>query len=211
MNNQVSDEAESQDICNNPLVIIVSGPSGVGKDAILNRMKQGNYPFEFVVTLTTRKPRNNEKHNVDYHFVSLEEYQHLLENDGLLESASVYGNWYGVPKQPIRDALKRGRDTIIKVDVQGAASIKKVIPEAVFIFIMPPSLEELNRRLTRRSIETPAELSLRLNTARHEMEQVSTFDYAVYNPDRNIDSAIEDIMAIVRAEKCRAVPRKIKI
>lgn len=126
----------------NPLVIVISGPSGVGKDAILHRMRELNYPFKYVTTMTTRCQRVTEKHMVDYHFLSVYEFQKLLKNGGLLEHANVYGNWYGVPKEPVKQALAKGKDVILKVDVQGAANIKKILPEALFIFIAPPSMEE---------------------------------------------------------------------
>jgi guanylate kinase len=193
----------------NPLVIVVSGPSGVGKDAILNRLKDRQCPFKFITTNTTRRRRANEKDGIDYHFVSGDEFQDLLKNGGLLEWANVYGNWYGVPKQPVKDALGQGIDTVIKVDIQGAANIKKILPEAVFIFIMPPTAEELTRRLTRRSTESSADLAVRLKTAESEIRQIENFDYVVMNPCDNIDSAINDILAIVSAEKCRAKPRKV--
>jgi guanylate kinase len=193
----------------NPMVYVVSGPSGVGKDAILNRMKAGKYPFEFITTVTTRRQRASEKDCVDYHFISEEKFQELLNNNGLLEWAKVYGNWYGVPKQPVREALERNRDTFIKVDVQGAANIKKILPEAVFIFIAPPSMEELSRRLTQRCTETVADLSLRLKTAEDEMKQICNFDYVVMNPCNELENAIEDILAIVIAEKCRVNQRKL--
>ena len=192
-----------------PLVIVVSGPSGVGKDAILNRMKERKYPFKFITTVTTRRQRANEKHLVDYHFISVAEFQSLMESEGLLEWAKVYGNWYGVPKGPIKEALARGEDIIIKVDVQGAANIKKILPEAVFIFIAPPSLEELSNRLNSRCSENAAELAVRLRTAEVEMQQIGKFDYLVLNPSHEIDRAIEDILNIIKAEKCRVKPRKI--
>ena len=195
----------------NPLVIVISGPSGVGKDAILNRMKERRYPFEFITTVTTRRKRANEIDQVDYHFISVEEYQNLLQNDGLLESANVYGNWYGVPKASVKEAVARGKDIIIKVDVQGAANIKKTLPEAVFIFIMPPSIEELSTRLNRRSTETPADLSVRLKTAETEIKQINDFDYVVQNHRNEIDAAIEDIMSIVKSEKCRVKQRKVEL
>jgi guanylate kinase len=194
-----------------PLVIVVSGPSGVGKDAILNRMKERKYPFTFITTVTTRRQRSSERHEVDYHFISRDEFQQLLKEDGLLESASVYGNWYGVPKAPVKEALAQGRDTIIKVDVQGAANIKKILPEAVFIFILPPSMLELSHRLTQRCTETVADLSTRLKTAEAEMQQVCNFDYLVMNPCDDIDSAVKDILSIVAAEKCRLNPRRIAL
>src|SRR5271157_2363184 len=121
------------------LLIVLSGPSGVGKDAVLDHLKKSSPNFKFVTTMTTRPRRHNEKNDLDYHFVSQDEFQTLLKNNELLESANVYDNWYGVPKEPIRQALKQGNDIVIKVDVQGAATIKKLAPEAVFIFLMPPS------------------------------------------------------------------------
>lgn len=195
----------------NPLVIVVSGPSGVGKDTILNQMKKRKYPFTFITTVTTRKPRVNEKDGVDYHFITVDEYQELLAKSGLLESANVYGNWYGVPREPVKKALESGNDTIIKVDIQGAANIKKVIPEAVFIFIMPPSPEELVKRLTGRSTESASDLELRMKTAEEEMRQVHIFDYIVTNQCDGIENAIQDILCIVAAEKCRVKPRVIKL
>ncbi len=193
------------------LVIVISGPSGVGKDAILNRMKQRGYPFQFMVTVTTRPKRANEKDKVDYHFVSPNEFQNLLNDNGLLEWAQVYGNWYGVPKGPIKEALAQGKDTVIKVDVQGAATIKKILPEALFIFVAPPSFQELSDRLTNRSTESEADLRLRLKKAEDEMEQICNFDYVIVNRGNELDKAIEQILAIVSAEKCRVNPRKISL
>jgi guanylate kinase len=193
------------------LVIVISGPSGVGKDAILNRMKEKGYPFEFMVTVTTRKKRTSERDQVDYHFISENEFQDLLKQNGLLEWAQVYGNWYGVPKAPVKDALTRQKDIVIKVDVQGAATIKKILPEAVFIFVAPPSLEELSNRLTRRSTESASDIEVRLQKASHEMQQICNFDYVVMNQFQKLDKAIEQIMAIITAEKCRVNPRKVSI
>ena len=195
----------------NPLVLVISGPSGVGKDAILNRMKERNYPFTFITTVTTRKRRISEKDGIDYHFISPDDYQTILVKNGFLESAQVYGNWYGVPKEPVKAALAQGKDTIIKVDIQGAANIKKVLPEAVFVFILAPSMEELSKRLCQRQSETSADLELRLKTAEKELEEISKFDYAVMNPCDDIESAISDLMSIVRAEKCRTNPHHINL
>jgi guanylate kinase len=191
--------------------VVVSGPSGVGKDAILNQMKERSYPFFFMTTFTTRKKRANEVDGRDYHFVSEDEFQKLLNNDGLLEWARVYGNYYGVPKLPIKEALAQGRDTIIKVDIQGAQNIKKVLPEAIFIFIMPPSTEELSIRLSKRRTETPADLNLRLKTAETELSQIALFDYSVLNPCNNVESAVQDILSILKAEKCRVKPRQVSL
>lgn len=203
--------SQEQNLSNTPLVIVISGPSGVGKDAILNRMKERKCPFFFVTTMTTRKQRNNEIDQVDYHFVSVDEFQKLLQNNGLLESAKVYGNWYGVPKQPVKEAISKGLDTIIKVDVQGAANIKMILPDAVFIFITAPSIDDLFHRLNRRCTETASDLSLRIQTAHSELDKIRDFDYVVMNPCDNIESAIQDILAIVKSEKCRVKQRHIAL
>jgi guanylate kinase len=195
----------------NPLVIVISGPSGVGKDAILNRLKDQDHGFEFITTVTTRRKRPNERHQIDYNFISIETFQELLINDGLLEKANVYGNWYGVPKEPVKNALAKGQDTIIKVDVQGAANIKNILPQAVFVFIVPPSLDELSNRLSKRCTETDSDLTLRLKTAETEMQQICNFDYVVNNPCNDIESAIKDILSIITAEKCRVNQRKVEL
>jgi guanylate kinase len=207
----ISQEQVCSNLSSNPLVIVISGPSGVGKDAILNRMKEGSYPFSFVTTMTTRKKRKTETDRVDYHFVSIDEFQALLHCNGLLESANVYGNWYGVPKQPVKEAISKGLDTIIKVDVQGAANIKKILPEAVFVFINTPSMDELRNRLNHRCTENAADLSLRIQTAQYELEKICDFDYVVMNPCDDIESAIKDILSIVKAEKCRVKQRHIEL
>lgn len=194
---------------NNPLLIVLSGPSGVGKDAVLNRLKESGYPLHYVVTLTTRPQRDNEQDMVDYHFVSTDEYRDMLAGNELLESASVYGNWYGIPRTAVKEALDRGEDVIIKIDVQGAATIKKTVPESVFIFLIPPSMDELADRLTRRLTESPTDLALRLETAKEEMGQLSRFDYVVVNKDGELDRAVSSIQAIITAEKCRVTPRRI--
>ncbi len=211
MNSLNKPDFECKNPAAQPLVMVVSGPSGVGKDTILNRMKERRLPFKFITTVTTRQRREREAEGVDYHFLSMAEYEDLLNHGGLLESARVYGNWYGVPKQPVKEALSEGLDTVIKVDIQGAANIKKILPEAIFIFIMPPSADELYKRLTRRRTETTADLSVRLKTAEDEIKQMANFDYVVMNPCDDVESAIKDILAIVAAEKCRAQPRKITL
>ena len=193
-----------------PLLIVLSGPSGAGKDAVLSRLKKSGYPLEFITTVTTRPQRAREK-KVAYHFVSEENFQRMLENKELLEWAKVYDNWYGVPKQPVKQALEEGRDTVIKIDVQGAATIKKILPQAVFIFLMPPSREELATRLKERRTELPLDLNLRLKTAEEEIEQLPLFDYVVINKQDEIDSAVSAIEAIITAEKRRVAPREISL
>jgi len=193
------------------LLIVLSGPSGTGKDAVLSKMKELGYPLEYIVTVTTRPKRAKERNNVDYHFVSTEKFQEMVKNNELLEWANVYGKWYGVPKQPIKQALDKGQDIIVKVDTQGAATIKKILPQSVFIFLTPPSMEELTLRLKQRHTELPSDLALRLKTAEEEIKQLPLFDYIVLNQRDDIDRAISDIKAIITAEKCRITPREVAL
>ena len=194
-----------------PLLLVLSGPSGAGKDAVLTRLKEMGFPLEFIVTITTRPRRNSEKDNIDYRFVSGENFQNMIEAKELLEWAKVYGNWYGVPRQPVKQALAEGRDTILKVDIQGAATIKRIAPQAIFIFVMPPTPEELSQRLRQRHTESSFDLALRLQTAEEEIKQLSLFDYVVYNREGEVDRAVSDIAAIITAEKCRVTPREIAL
>lgn len=194
-----------------PLLIVLSGASGVGKDACVNRMKELGAPFHFVVTVTTRPKRPTEVDGVDYHFISVEEYQNLLERGEFLEHANVYGHLYGVPKEQVREAWARGQDVLLRIDVQGAATIKKIAPEAVFIFLAPSSMDELMQRLAERKTEARADLERRMATAREEMKRLPEFDYVVINRDDRLDEAVEQIMAILAAEKCRVHPRRINL
>ena len=195
----------------NPLLIVLSGPSGVGKDALLKRMKELGKPFHYTVTATTRLPRANEEDGVDYIFVSDEQFKRMVEQGELLEWALVYGNSYGVPKAQVRRALSKGKDVIIKTDVQGAATIKSLAPEAIFIFLMPPSIEELERRLKERKTESGGPLGLRLRAAQEEMKQLPIFDYIVVNHNDLLDKAVATIESIVTAEKCRVPPKSVSL
>jgi len=192
-----------------PLFVVLSGPSGVGKDAVLARFKQLGRPFRYAVTATTRPPRRGEKEGAPYHFVSAERFAEMRERGELLEWAEVYGNLYGVPWQQVKEALEAGCDVMAKVDVQGAASIRGVAPQAVLIFVAPPSTRELEARLTRRNSETSADLRRRMETADREMQQLPLFDYVVVNDE--IERAAATIDAIVTAEKCRANPRVVRL
>jgi len=194
-----------------PLLIVISGPSGAGKDAVLTKMKELGCPLEYIVTVTTRLPRDKERNNVDYHFISKEMFQEMVERKDLLEWANVYGNWYGVPKEPVKQALDKGQDTIIKVDIQGVSTIKKIMPQAVFIFLVPPSAAELIVRLKRRHTESFFDLALRTKTDEAEIKQLALFDYMVVNKRGEINLAVADIKAIITAEKCRATPREIPL
>jgi len=194
-----------------PLLIVLSGPSGVGKDAVLARMRRLRRPFHYVVTATTRPRRAEEKDGVDYHFLSQEEFQKMIDSGQLLERAKVYGNYYGVPKDEIAQGLAKGMDVIVKVDIQGAATIKKILPQAVFIFLMPPSIGELQRRLRQRRSEAGADLALRLKKAEEEIKSLPLFDYVVTSHQDELETIVAQIDAIVVAEKCRVKPRIIKL
>jgi guanylate kinase len=194
-----------------PLLIVLSGLSGVGKDTVLAGIRKSGLPLEISVSATTRPRRAAEKDGFDYHFVSPATFQEMIDKNQLLEWASVYGNLYGIPREPVRRALRNGRDVLVKIDVQGAATIKKIIPRAVFIFLIPPSMEELEERLRQRRTESPADMELRLKTASRELKKLSMFDYAVVNRLGEIDRAVAEIVAIITAEKCRVKPREISL
>lgn len=191
------------------LLIVLSGPSGVGKDAVLARMKRSERPFHYVVTATTRPKRAREKNGLNYHFLSRKEFQQMIDKDRFLEWANVYGNYYGVPKDEVSPALSKGVDTIVKVDVQGAATISRVLPQAVLIFLMPPSLEALEKRLKRRRSESSEDLALRLARAAEEIERLPLFDYVITSDQDKLDDVVSQIDAIVTAEKCRVEPRTV--
>lgn len=207
-------DCESEDLLNlatRPLLLVLSGPSGAGKDAVLTRLKELGLPLEFIVTVTTRPRRNSEKDDVDYHFISRESFQKMIEEKELFEWANVYGNWYGVPKQPVKQALDGGRDVMVKVDIQGATTIKKILPQAVFIFLTPPSKKELITRLKKRNTESASALALRLRTAEEEIEKLPMFDYVVVNKQGQIDRVVSEIKAIIVAEKLRVTPREYNL
>jgi guanylate kinase len=193
-----------------PLLVVLSGPSGVGKDAVLARMRRLGRPFHYVITATTRPKRAREKNGVDYHFLSWKEFQQMIDKHQFLEWANVYDNYYGVPKDEVTSALSKGLDTIVKVDVQGAATIKEILPQAVFIFLMPPSVEELEKRLRKRRSESSEDLALRLERAKGEIKSLPLFDYVITSRQNKLDEVVSQIDAIVAAEKRRVKPRIVK-
>lgn len=186
-----------------PLLVVLSGPSGAGKDAVIAKLKGSDFSIERVVTVTTRPRRAIESDSVDYHFVSPPEFQKMIRAKKLLEWATVYGNWYGVPKAAVKQALARGQDVMLRTDVQGAATIKKTMPQAILIFLLPASMEELDTRLKQRHTESSLDLAVRTRIAEEEIKKLPLFDYVVFNRQGKIDSAVADIKAIIRAEKCR--------
>lgn len=194
-----------------PLLVIVSGPSGVGKDAALKRMRELNYPFYFLVTNTTRPKRAEEVEGVDYHFVTQEQFGEMEQHGEFLERAVVYGYDYGNSRREVREALARGQDVIMRIDVQGAATLKRLVPDAVFIFMLPPSIEKLEARLRKRRTEPEEYLRIRLHAARLEMNEVDKFDYAIVNEDDALDDTADLIYSIIRTEKCRVRPRHLNL
>jgi len=184
-----------------PLLIIISGPSGVGKDAILIRMKEKALPFFYSVTATSREKRPGEIDGIDYHFIEKTEFETMIADGEFLEWANVYGNLYGVPKKTIKEAIAEGKDAIVKVDVQGAMTIKRLEPQAVSIFITPPSMQELERRLIERKTESGTNLERRLKTAREEMQSQYSFDHIVISKRNGIDEAISEIENIIQNER----------
>jgi len=207
----VSYEKQSPTPSVHPLLIVISGPSGVGKDATINVMKKAGLSFHLVVTATTRSKRRGEKNGVDYHFLSEDEFRRMIKRNQFLEWAEVYGNYYGVPKREIEKALEQGHDVIVKVDVQGATTIKRILPDAVFIFLMPPSTEELANRLKQRHGSLSAGLDLRLSKSQEEIESLPLFDYIVLSHKGNLELTASQINAIITAEKCRLKPRVVKL
>ena len=195
-----------------PLLIVISGPSGVGKDTIIQRMKERRLPFHFVVTATTRAPRAGEVHGRDYLFISSDEFAEMIEKNELLEYANVYNDYKGIPKQQVREALATGKDVIMRIDVQGAAKIRKLTADgAALIFLTTTSEQELVDRLRARKTETPEGLNLRIATARNELERMREFDYCVINHDMSLDDTVDRIIAIIEAEHSRVRPRAVKL
>ncbi len=194
-----------------PLLIVISGPSGVGKDTVIQRMKERRLAFHFVVTATTRPPRPTEQNGVDYFFVSHDEFAEMIEQNELLEYAIVYNDYKGIPKAQVREALSSGKDVVMRIDVQGAATIRSLCPEAVLIFMTTGSEEELVARLKARKTETPEGLKLRIATARKELQRMDEFDYVVVNPDDQLDEAVDTILSIIHAEHHRVEQRKVTL
>lgn len=184
-----------------PLLIVISGPSGVGKDAVLERMRECHRPWHFIVTVTTRPKRLAETDGVDYIFMSRDRFQELLDRNGFLEHANVYGHFYGVPQGQVEDAFKLGQDVIVKTDVQGARTLRSKIPDALLIFLAPPDMEELEKRLRTRKSETESDLDQRIQTALSEMARQSEFDYVVVNHTNSLEATVRNIEQIICREK----------
>ncbi|MEJ2598238.1 MAG: guanylate kinase [Anaerolineales bacterium] len=194
-----------------PLLIVISGPSGVGKDTVIQRMKERKLPFHFVVTATTRPPRLNEVNGVDYFFLSHDEFAEMINQGELLEYAIVYNDYKGIPKAQVRQALESGQDVVMRIDVQGAATIREISPDALMIFLTTQDEQEMVRRLMARKTETPEGLNLRIATARQELKRIIEFDYVVVNREDQLDDAVDTILAIIQSEHHRVNPRKVTL
>lgn len=191
-----------------PIIFIISGPSAVGKDAVVNGLKQRrDLPITVVVTATTRKPRDKERDGVDYFFVSTETFEKMIQQDELIEHALVYGDYKGVPRAQIDQAIQSGKDVILRIDVQGTMRIKALFPGTVSIFLLPENEPTWLSYFSRRNTETEEELQVRIQTARDELKRVHEFDYMVVNAEGKLDETIATIEAIIRAEHHLVHPR----
>ena len=195
----------------NPLVVVVSGPSGVGKDVLIEGMAGRGLNYHFTVTATTRDPRPGEREGINHHFLSVEEFQRAISDDELLEWARVYGNYYGVPKQQVRDALTQGKHVIIRVDLQGALRIKEMAPEVLMIFIHPPDMHVLQQRIERRGVNSASDIATRLKSAAEEIRQSKSFDRQVVNHEGRLEIAVNEVIGIIHEESRRVPPRIVNI
>jgi guanylate kinase len=194
-----------------PLMVVISGPSGVGKDETIKAMKAAGMPLHFVVTATTRPRREGEEDGLDYHFVSMAEFAEMIEQQELLEHAVVYGDYKGIPKKQVREALASRKDVILRIDVQGASTIRQMVNGVVSIFMMAESMEELERRLHERKSDPADRLKMRIATAREEMKRVNEFDYVIVNRRAKLNETVKTIEAIITAEKLRVDRIKIAL
>ena len=208
----MSSQSLNFNLCDSqPLLVVISGPSGVGKDAILLELKQRTLPLYFVVNATTRSRRADEREGIDYFFVSVERFQQMIAQGELIEYALVYEDYKGIPKAQIQAAMESGKDVVLRVDVQGAARIRSICPGAVLIFILPTDEEEWLKRLMERKTETAESLKLRIATAAEELKRVPEFDYTVVNSHGRIKETVDTILSIIEAEHHRVNRRKVTL
>ena len=206
-------EAHADDTANKPesagLLFVLSAPSGTGKDTVIQALQAQGVDFFVVPSVTTRPLRPGESEGKPYSFVDLETFERMVAENELLEHALVHGNWYGQPRQPIRDNLRAGRDVLLKIDVHGATTIRRLIPQAIFIFLHPGSSAELAQRLEGRQTETAEEVQRRLTDAEMELAEQHWYDYLIFNRQDRLQEAVNDLRAVMRAEHCRVTPRQI--
>ena len=183
------------------ILFVVSAPAGCGKDTILEKALAVNDNLYYSVSATTRAMREGEKDGVSYHFRTRKQFEEMIKNAELLEYTEYCGNYYGTPKRAVMDMLEQGKDVILKIEVEGATNVKKIFPEACLIFILPPSMNELSRRLHKRGTEDEETIVKRLDTARKELAFAKNYDYAIVNGD--LDKAVSDFLMVIDAEKFR--------
>jgi len=192
-------------------MVVISGPSGVGKDSVLRALKNSALPIQHVVTVNTRAPRPDEAEGVDYFFVSREKFEEMIAHDEFIEYSKVYDDYKGVPKSQIRGALESGKDVVLRLDVQGAEKIKKIYPQAILIFLLPSCQEDWYKRLGGRRLSNEKDLDTRIATVKDELVKALDFDYLVVNEQNQLSKTIHLIEAIITSEHQRAKPRKINI
>ncbi len=194
-----------------PLLIVISGPSGIGKDTVVDGLKKRGHPFHFVITATSRPPRENETDKKDYFFYSETQFEEMIDNGDLLEHAWVYSAYKGVPKSQVREALASGEDVVMRLDVQGAQTVHNLCPDAILIFLTADTKEEWLQRLKDRHSETDEELCLRIETAKMEFQTLDIFDYIVINHENKLDQTLDIIESIIVGEHHRVHPRKVTL
>ncbi len=193
------------------LLFVLSAPSGTGKDSVIQALKGLGMDFHVVTSVTTRAPRRGESEGHPYHFISQAEFDQLIARDELIEYARVHGNWYGQPRRQIKEQLQAGRDVLLKVDVQGAATIRQKIPQAILIFLAPETQGALAKRLSKRQTESEEQFHRRLADATNELAQYHWYDYLVINREGQLAQAVEQVRAIMIAEHCRVQPRYVEL
>jgi guanylate kinase len=194
-----------------PLLVVLSGPSGVGKTTITKALAEEGWPGHIVVTVTTRRPRDGEIDGVHYHFKTPQEFKEKLDRGELLEHAEVHGNWYGVPATPVRECLAKGQDVILTIDPQGAQNIRQRTRGALFVFMAPENLDELVARVYARGSDTAEQRALRLLNAEHEMAEMPKYDYLIVNRQDHVSESVEQLKAIMLAEHCRVHQRHAEV
>jgi len=207
----VTERIEFNPLNPQPMMIVISGLPGVGKDSVVKRMMQREPSFHFVVTVNTRAPRPGEVNGVDYIFVSEPEYFRMKEQGELLEAARVYNEYKGVPRKQVEAALASGKDVVMRLDVQGAGIIKQLFPEALLIFLTAQNEEEMVRRLENRQTESGKNLRDRINIARSELIRVDEFDFVVVNHEGRLEEAVDEVLSIIRSEHLRVHPRQVSL
>ena len=194
-----------------PLLFIISGPSGVGKDSVLRALKKRDLPFRHVVTANTRKPRPDEVEGVDYYFVTKAEFEHMIKHDELIEYAEVYEDYKGVPKSEVSKAITTNKDVIFRLDVQGAEKIKSLYPQAISIFLVPANQDEWLKRLGGRRLSKEKDLDTRIETVQAELQTIDKFDYVVVNAQNKLSRTVDIIESIITAEHHKTQKQPIEV